>query len=327
MARRIVLMLFLQCLAAQGVQAAVQMQPLPPKPTGIMATLIGGDEAHAEDFPATVYISDGSGRCTATLIGPESLISAAHCMDDDSAVVFTLLTGKTHRARCRHHPDYKQNETADWALCYLDTPVLEGVTFESISMDRTIPRRGDRILLSGYGCTKEGGGGGNDGTLRVGYAEVIQVPRRGDWDIVTKGDVALCFGDSGGPAFYTWGSDDLSPANRVLVSVNSRGNIKDTSYLSKTLQNEVFSSWVRNWAAANETEICGINDVEGCRQRVDPPPDGGPKPDPKPQPEPDQGGGTPIWQWILIILGLLGGVWGVSWVAKKVKGIWSGWFG
>jgi hypothetical protein len=299
-------------------------QPLPPKPTAlddkIYSTLIGGDEARAEDFPATVYSTDGSGRCTATLIGPQVLITAAHCVDNGGQVFFTLLTGQQHRGVCQHHPDYDNNKTADWALCRLEEEA--DVEFETLSMDRTIPARGDRILLTGYGCTAQGGGGGNDGTLRYGFAEVIQTPRSGNWDIITRGSVALCFGDSGGPAFHTYGSEDPT-GRRVMISVNSRGNIKDTSYLSKTLQNSVFSGWLKAWAADQLVTVCGVSRTEGCRSAgAPPPPDPGepdtpPDPDGDTPPAPDPGKSAPWWIWILILGGGGLGAWLVSWIKKR----------
>lgn len=310
-------------LASEYAVAQTVMQPLPPKPD-VFSMLIGGEEAYAEDFPATVYVNSGGGRCTATLIGPEVLITAAHCVDDRGTLFFTLLTGEQHRARCDHHRDYDDNATADWALCKLETPAT-GIVYETLSMDRTIPDRSDWILLTGYGCTRSGGGGGNDGTLRIGFAEVIRTPRRGDWDIITRGDVALCFGDSGGPAFYTGGREGQF-ADRLMISVNSRGNIEDTSYLSKTLQNEVFSGWLKAWAADREVTVCGLSHSDGCRGGLgDGRPDdggegGGDSDDGGQEDPPDNGGDSvPIWVWLTIFL-----VAGVgAWIVNAVKGWFS----
>lgn len=273
-----------------------------PEPPSWWATLIGGKEADRSMFPATVVQRSGGGSCTATVIGPRTLISAAHCMNDGGTVRFSLVTGKSYTAKCEHHKDYENNATADWALCLIDREV-NGITYEILSMDRSIPKVGEEILLTGYGCTRKGGGGGNDGVLRVGYAKVTRTPSKGNWDIVTRGDVALCFGDSGGPAFY------VENDSRKMISVNSRGNIDDTSYLSKTLANETFSGWLADWTKRNGSQkICGIDQTANCYGGEDQPPkDSPPSPDPR-----GEGGSSRSTVWIIIaaLVGVLGlGLW------------------
>jgi hypothetical protein len=102
-------------------------------------------------------------------------------------------------------------------------------------------------LLTGYGCVNKGGGGGNDGYLRIGEAKVTKVPTNTNFDIVSKGTAALCFGDSGGPAYK----------NDRLIGVNSRGNIENTSYVSAVHMAD--ESYMLTWAKANKVEICGVN--------------------------------------------------------------------
>ena len=142
-------------------------------------------------------------------------------------------------------------------------------------------------------------------------AKVTRTPRKGNWDIITKGDVALCFGDSGGPAFRF--EDD----RRYMISVNSRGNIRDISYLSKTLANAVFSSWIRKLADGLEIKVCGIHkDAPSCSVDITQPAPPEPKEPPKKK---APGEGAPWWLWVLILGGSAVGAWLLSLVKKPSK--------
>lgn len=230
--------------------------------------LIGGKPADAADWPASVYARAGSAACSATLVGDRVLFMAAHCMDNGGIVRFTAHAN-AYTGRCAHHPEYRGNDTADWALCLVDRPVT-GVPFELLGPSAALKVK-EALLLSGYGCVKPGGGGGNDGIFRIGQANITSVPSGKNYDIVTKGGAALCFGDSGGAAYKL-----LADGKRVIVGVNSRGNISTTSYLP-AIAAPGFLSWAFQWATDSAAaKICGLHlDALGCRGKdVSPLPDG-----------------------------------------------------
>jgi hypothetical protein len=234
--------------------------------------LIGGTIADPTVFPASVYISAQGGRCTATIVGGRTVISAAHCMNNGATISFSVGPNR-YSAVCRHHPNYSGNSTADWALCKTNQEVI-GTPFESLNQDAALIKKGQRLLLTGYGCTRAGGSGGNDGRYRVGEATVTTVPSAAstNHDIVTKGGGALCFGDSGGPAFLYL---DAAKKERVLVGINSRGDIATTSYIS-SLSQVTAQNWVKSWMDLNQVKICGVsNDATGCRGGAVLPPIGG----------------------------------------------------
>lgn len=226
--------------------------------------LIGGREANPKDWPASVYVSSGSSRCSATVVGEKSLLVAAHCIKDGGKLYFSIGPNR-YTSVCSHSIDYKKDKTADYALCIIDKPVT-GIEFENINIDPSLIKLNDEVLLTGYGCIKPGGGGGNDGTYRVGEAKVIALPGRTN-DIVTAKGAALCFGDSGGPAFKYL---DKEKAVRVLISVNSRGNTVDTSYLSATHTAEALK-FFKSWSSKTGQKICGL-DVQavGCKKLIEP---------------------------------------------------------
>ena len=223
----------------------------------MIPTLIGGKEAKPGEWPEVVNIRG----CTATVVGAQAVLTAAHCVRDEGIVAFWRNGKRIASGPCEHHNGYGKNKTADFALCKIprvDPPYAE------INADHWYVKPGDTLTLMGYGCTQPGGKGGNDGVLRVGSAKVIKVPQGGsNYDIVTKAKAALCYGDSGGPAFK----------GKRLVGVNSRGNINDTSYLSAT--HMVDNAFMKDWAKRVGAPICGLGGW--CGDQEEEPP----KPEPK----------------------------------------------
>lgn len=229
--------------------------------------LIGGVPADSAQWPASVYARAGNSACSATIVGDRVVFIASHCVGNGGSISFTAHANN-YTARCAHHPEYKGNDTADWTLCLVSRPVT-GIPFEVLGVDKDV-EVGQELLLSGYGCTKPGGGGGNDGIFRIGNAKVKGVPYQKNYDIVTKGSAALCFGDSGGAA-YLLGEQGA----RHIVGVNSRGNISTTSYLPAVFAKS-FVDWATVWAKNNSVRVCGLHaDAVGCRgKQQEPTPDG-----------------------------------------------------
>lgn len=238
-----------------------------------------------KEWPASVYASMGNSRCTATVIGEKTLLIAAHCVSDGGTAKFKTA-GIDYSSTCTHSPLYSQaawsrvktkielgqvsdfadlvNATADWSLCLI-TKTVANIEYESLNVDADLLKTGDELLLTGYGCLQPGGGGGgNDGKYRIGEALITGLPSGSDNDIVTFGGqpgAALCYGDSGGPAFYI----DKISKKRVVVSVNSRGNIRDTSYLSSVSTSQ-FKSFLNSWSTRHGQKICGVHkDAKNCR--------------------------------------------------------------
>lgn len=221
--------------------------------------LINGTPANKADWPVSVYASMSQSRCSATLVGPQTLLIAAHCVKDAGTASFTL-TNRRISTKCKHSPNYATDSTADWALCYTASAIT-GVTFENLNYDLARIKVGDKLTLTGYGCTTPGGGGGNDGIFRVGQSTIKRLPNTSSNDIITKNGAALCFGDSGGAAYYV----DPRTNQRWIVGVNSRANISTTSYLS-SVHTDKAKDFFKSWAITNNTVICGIHsEAVGCR--------------------------------------------------------------
>lgn len=233
---------------------------LPTKPAG---QVIGGTPADPAKWPATfVFRNSSGGGCTATAIGRQVAITAAHCLENGAKGFISVSSFKASVV-CNHHPAYPADISADFALCLIDKQLPKlGNGFERINAkDTEVPTLAEKIILLGYGCTEIGGVDRNFGTLYEGIATVDQRPNK-DLYFRTNG-AALCFGDSGGGAYYL-----TNPAGTVrrLFGINSRGDISSNSWISTT-SNKSFSDWSRNWGGANNVRICGLDvNAEDCRQ-------------------------------------------------------------
>ena len=100
---------------------------------GVGPLLIGGKEARTEDWRASFHSRSAIETCTATLIGPDVLLLAAHCVGNGQDVTIAL-DGKppapgtnTVSGPCTHSDRYKNgldDPSADYALCKLRSPIL-----------------------------------------------------------------------------------------------------------------------------------------------------------------------------------------------------------
>jgi len=241
------------------------------KPAGAQPTLRGARLANPKDWPASFYSVHPGGSCTSTLVGPRALLTAAHCAPNKATVV-VKLGAKVYKGTCTqsdlYSPSSADGRSADWAMCLMesDVPVSK---YEAISLDATRIKVGTELLLTGFGCTDRNGTGGNDGNYRIGEAKVSTSPSGNNNDIMTSGEVALCYGDSGGGAFIFL---DSGKKRRAQVSVNSRiqvldnGQLGNNSYLS-SLSTVAAQAFLKGWSSANGANVCGVTaSLEHCRE-------------------------------------------------------------
>lgn len=228
--------------------------------------LIGGTVQDPKQWPASPWV----GNCSSTLIGDRVLLTAAHCVSNGGSKTFTIGTTR-YSSKCTHHADYRRNSTADWALCLVDK-VISDTAFEAVATEAEAACAPSvNYLWTGYGCQRWGGG--IDGKFRAGLVATISCPKNTNYDVVTRGSVALCSGDSGGGGYVV-----MADGARKVVGVNSRSNTTDTSYVSNTF-GQKFRTWAKSWADEKQTKICGIHaDATSCRG-------GGSDPDPDPDPK------------------------------------------
>lgn len=232
-------------------------------------TLINGEILDTAEWPFIVNIRTGNAGCTATVIGPKTLITASHC-GTTGATTTTKIGTKEISGKFERSPLYPRQDH-DVAVVVLNEEIKkEDVkVFVSVGGAAAI---GAKAYLAGYGCTQAGGGNA-DGKLRGG---VVEITGFSGFDAVSggkDGSPALCFGDSGGPMFTE--KNDKKPK---ILGINSKGNIRNTNYNAR-LDIKESRDFLTNVASKNNVTICGINGTaEICEDDTTPPPPPPPPP-------------------------------------------------
>jgi hypothetical protein len=183
----------------------------------LSTAVINGELLPSNAQPEVVQlVTDGYG-CSAVLVSPRALLTAAHCVKAERGTF--VHGGRRYDVRLFKSGGYR-DRGHDLAIGVADRDVVGAST---IPLDPTVGA-GDEIQLVGFGCDQPGGGG-RRGTLRAGRSQISRIKRSFLLVARLAGGAAVCFGDSGGPAFT------LKDGARRLAGIIARGNIKSVSYV------------------------------------------------------------------------------------------------
>ena len=181
--------------------------------------MVGGAQPASDGAGRSVVMLDGSHGtvCTATAIGRDLLLTAAHCVQPGSEYKF--LDNPASReaklkdiARIERHPQFDLKRlfahvaTADVALIKLAEPLPARIPAAALGSENETVAVGDTFVVAGYGVIVRGAEK-LDGVVRA--ATLVATSQPGTlqirlFDPRTKGDSAglgACTGDSGAPAF------------------------------------------------------------------------------------------------------------------------------
>lgn len=190
-------------LATRGVRAdAPDHVAAPRDPAGIY----GGQLAATCEWPSAVGLLGAQTQCTGSLVHPEIVVTAGHCLEGGALTTATFGEdvyaphSQVGIAYCEQHPNYPLDypDYADFMYCKLAQPVMQ-VPIVPIAMgcevDEIVP--GASAVLAGYGLADDGGLDGlkREVTTSIDFVEGTRVFFVGG---TGKG---TCSGDSGGPSY------------------------------------------------------------------------------------------------------------------------------
>lgn len=183
------------------------------------------------------YNGSGAGVCTGSLVSARTVVTAAHCLRNATAVDVVFPNGTFRATRFRSHPHYNPNwdPYTDYSrvgssdIAVLELP-LNAPTSARIGLSGGPTAPGQYVYLMGYGDTHPQGS--QVVNPSVGVGQVYQSFTR--W-FYTTGPTTACHGDSGGPVVdYNW---------QLLGVVNNGTPDCRTSFM---LQFAAYRAWVLN---------------------------------------------------------------------------------
>lgn len=210
--------------------------------------IVGGARVSATDTLAKKVVllvssnKDGTSLCTGAAIGPDLILTAAHCVknvDKTLAVFSNDLSCESGINVSRDgvpvvqtvvHEGYTGRAARDdLAILKIQKNIPADYTVNKI-FDEKSTLSSDEVTLIGYGSTGKKGGGGGSGFLRTAkksYSHDVITDsylggRERIW--ISQKDQGMCYGDSGGPVFFEVGGE------LQIAGVNSavRGDTEDT---------------------------------------------------------------------------------------------------
>ncbi|EAT87042.2 hypothetical protein HBI56_139780 [Parastagonospora nodorum] len=187
--------------------------------------IVGGVTAAQGDVPFIVSVSlSGVGHyCGGSLINANTVVSAAHCYQGETATDFSVRAGSLNKnsggttsavASIVIHPSYNSRTSDnDIAIIKLRTPIATSstISYASLAASGQDPAAGTTLTVAGWGATTQGGG--SPTTLRkVDVPVVARTTCRSRYSTIglsvtdqmfcagfTAGGKDSCQGDSGGP--------------------------------------------------------------------------------------------------------------------------------
>jgi len=184
-----------------------------------------------------MLVDEREDLCTATALGPDLLLTAAHCVAGPlKRAVKIYQTGQTIAVtRVAQHPRFNlenylaSRATADVALVKLAAPLPDIIAPETLAEPRRVAV-GETLTIAGFGVTKNatplGLGIPREARLTVtGKPGSLQIRLVDPATLNKRPGLGGCTGDSGAPAFET----DAAGALRVIgvVSWSTAPNDED----------------------------------------------------------------------------------------------------
>lgn len=231
--------------------------------------ILGGADAgtSSHTFLLELRFDNGSSICTAVLVSPKTLLTAAHCVDPGFHGATTVTVRATNEpdtsmlmnsdmidvTMMSRHPSWNpadQESGFDVAMLLLQRAPM-GVT--PVALQRVTPVVGQNVEVLGYGRSSAGDGASSGTRRRVTVP--ISTVATNTFTFGSSGNAGICAGDSGGPSFF----------GASVAGVHSR-TMSASCGTGVDIRVDRFVSFIDAFIAANDPPPCAMNGVcsAGC---------------------------------------------------------------
>ena len=192
-------------------------------------SVIGGLAVGPDEYPEVVRIYQGFVSCSASFVSSQTILTAAHCLEDGGAVRVTTETGTHTTNNYALHPGYAQRWWEhDLAVIHFNMPV----TSNFATVAPSAPKAGDNLTIVGFGTDNLYGQGvmakrkGQNQVVAVGLGRITFIGKDIPENAPPGEDVLNAPGDSGGPMFVEGKQVGVSSS----ISVGQRGQRRNGYY-------------------------------------------------------------------------------------------------
>lgn len=191
-----------------------------------------------DDFESVGIVNN---QCSGTLITPNAVLTAAHCIPENTQAAQTFeVGGATYgTSQVVVHPDYGSRDI-DLAVMLLNQSVTN---VEPSNIHRDTPEVGQSLTIVGFGATGTAQSGHDDsfGVKHVGQTPIDEVTATEiNWNYDDPSESNTAPGDSGGPAFIQ------VDGQYVVAGVTSGGTLENAGLgdYSFDIRVDAFADWI-----------------------------------------------------------------------------------
>jgi trypsin len=243
------------------------------------APIVGGDEAPAGAYPDVVAVQTRYGRCTGTLIAPDLVATASHCLEawskeisdpQRASVVIGVLDHEAQGLRIEAAREIMHPEL-DVAILVLAAPAEVRPRPLAIGCAADAVANGTTATAIGFGATSSDWSDANSRLHETRFAIVdaeCATPERwengcvpGTAAIASSAASTACFGDSGGPLLV---DGALAGVASSMLSETPTGELCPAGNPIIYVRIDLLHDWIESSTGRSLDEPACASDGGGC---------------------------------------------------------------